>query len=176
METCSIEGCTRLRAKRSWCAAHYSRWRRHGDPEHGGPLREFRPLGNCAVEDCETRAIARDLCSKHYDRWRRYGDPLTLSPTYGKGHLLPDGYVLLWVQGRRILKHRYVMECHLGRELLPGETVHHVNGVRDDNRLENLELWSSSHPSGQRVADKVAWAEELLRLYAPERLTDGGPK
>jgi hypothetical protein len=48
-----------------------------------------------------------------------------------------------------------------------------MNGVRDDNRPENLELWSKSQPAGQRVADKVSWALEILKLYAPERLSDG---
>lgn len=62
------------------------------------------------------------------------------------------------------------MEQQLGRNLLPEETVHHINGVRADNRPENLELWSSSHPSGQRVSDKVEWALEMLALYAPDRI------
>ncbi len=57
------------------------------------------------------------------------------------------------------------MSRHLGRPLLPGENVHHRNGDRTDNRLENLELWTASQPSGGRVEDKLAWALELLKLY-----------
>lgn len=62
------------------------------------------------------------------------------------------------------------MENMLGRHLLPGEEVHHINGVRDDNREENLELWSSSHPAGQRVSDKIKWAIEILKTYSPDKL------
>lgn len=80
------------------------------------------------------------------------------------------GYRNAWVDGKHKLAHRVVMEEMLGRPLLPEETVHHINGNRADNRPENLELWSSRHPKGQRVVDKVAWAIELLKLYAPERL------
>jgi hypothetical protein len=68
------------------------------------------------------------------------------------------------------------MEQHLGRELTADENVHHKNGVRGDNNLENLELWNTSQPAGQRPADKVEYAKAILRLYEPEALAAGGSK
>lgn len=70
------------------------------------------------------------------------------------------------------LEHRIVMVEHLGRSLLPNETVHHINGDKLDNRIENLELWATSHGSGQRVTDRVADAIATLETYAPELLRE----
>ena len=65
----------------------------------------------------------------------------------------------------RILEHQYVMSQKLGRPLFKGENIHHINGVRDDNRIENLELWNTSQPKGQRIEEKIKFYKEFLELY-----------
>lgn len=53
----------------------------------------------------------------------------------------------------------------LGRELHSYERVHHKNGIRNDNRIENLELWSVTQPYGQRVDDMISFCKEYLEKY-----------
>lgn len=113
---------------------------------------------------------ARSYCVKHYQRFTKYGDPLFTAVAPPGSGTVDRGYHRQVVAGKQVRTHRLVMEQHLGRPLTVDENVHHINGVKDDNRLDNLELWSTSQPKGQRVADKVDWAVSLIERYAPERL------
>ncbi len=163
--TCSVEGCPRTTRAKGICALHYKRVWRHGDV---GLAREPDRLGPCVVAGCEKEKYAKAMCLTHYNRVRKSGDPGPAGSVRPDGRVTDKGYRQITRDGRKIMEHRWVMSQHLGRPLLPTETVHHINGVRLDNRLENLELWSSSQPSGQRVEDKVAWAREILALYGNE--------
>lgn len=178
---CSVEGCERPRKTAGYCGAHYWRLRMHGDP--GPPEVASARAGLCSVVGCERRTVGRGLCRMHYERQRKGREVGSAAPqkrAAGRGSIANGYHVVTVAPGRSRLAHRVLMEGLLGRPLAKGETVHHVNGDRSDNttdgplderyRSGNLELWSSWQPAGQRVSDKIQYAEELLRRYAPHLL------
>ena len=94
----------------------------------------------------------------------------------GEGNIDAQGYKTITKHNHpnqmdnrgRIREHIFVMSEHLGRPLMKGESVHHKNGERLDNRIENLELWHKGQPAGQRVEDKIKFYIEFLTSYGYE--------
>lgn len=126
----------------------------------------------CSFSGCDGEHVARGYCSAHYQQLRKYGVMKPRKFKRGQGNITGDGYRRIQKDNKASYEHRLVMENHLGRPLTREENVHHINGDRLDNRLENLELWNKSQPSGQRVSDKIEWAKQILRLYEPGALDD----
>ena len=157
---CSVEGCKRPHSAKGYCSGHYQRWKK-GIAVDTSPLRG-KPK---ACKLCGDAHHARGYCRLHYKRLINEGSVGPVSRKYGHGHITKAGYLRI---GRKF-EHVLVMESILGRKLLTHENVHHKNGQRADNRPENLELWSTSQPAGQRVEDKIAWCQEFLAEYASVR-------
>jgi len=103
----------------------------------------------------------------HYGRYSRNGDPTVVIDRWAtrgvediKWHKTRDGYIRGNYKGKAVGQHRIVWEQHHGCVLRPFENIHHINGIRHDNRIENLELWTKPQPAGQRPEDLVEWVVE----------------
>lgn len=136
--------------------------------------RKYAADAVCIVEGCELpHSSQRGMCNMHYIRWRLHGDVGANFSKFGDGYTTRDGYRIVTVAPyKTLLEHRHVMEQHLARALEPFENVHHLNGIRDDNRIENLELWVTAQPCGQRPEDLVAWVVEHYRDETVAALED----
>ena len=120
------------------------------------------PKGTKFTEDhCAAISAATKKSLKHNSKNQK-GEK---NPNFKGGFHDKHGYKILTVDGKQIPEHRLVMEGIIGRKLTALETVHHKNGIRDDNSPSNLELWASRNPRGQRVQDMTNWAIEYLESH-----------
>lgn len=136
------------------CSTCYKKKREDNDPIYKEKVRiaKFKSRRKCRGQDPDAPLMKRKN---------------------GNGHIDSNGYVQITRMGHpnctnktgRIAEHTLIMSEYLGRPLHKGESVHHKNGIRSDNRIENLELWHKGQPSGQRVLDKIRWAKEFLQFY-----------
>lgn len=159
---CSSPGCDGIALAKKLCQRHY---KAQHTPKRTKP---------CLVDGCEKYSHAKGLCLNHYERWRRGAIDCVVPPKPPRAPAFNQGYHMTWVPERMsyVMTHRLLMEQVIGRRLERHETVHHKNGDRADNRLENLEVWIVQQPSGQRVEDRIADAIALLKRWKPEALAD----
>ena len=114
-------------------------------------------------------------CGCLQDTYRKEGQNGANGPRWkgGRVHHKKSGYVYLHKPAHPhankmgyVAEHRIIMEECMKRYLRPEETVHHKNGIKGDNRPDNLELRIGNHGKHQSVADLVTWAQEILARYS----------
>lgn len=75
-----------------------------------------------------------------------------------------DGYVYLRVNGGYILEHRHIMALYIGRSLTRNEVVDHINAIKNDNRIENLRLFSNQGEHIRTEHKRGRYKEHLAKL------------
>ena len=163
---CKQDKCNRNATTRGYCHSHYVSAVRKGIVE----TKKYRKHGTfikCKVSNCNRNVKGKEYCKSHLERLRTSGDVKPDKPFTPAYEPFKDayGYLVVKINNKVVKIHRQVMEQYLGRPLEKHESVHHKNGNRSDNRIENLELWSKSQLYGQRAEDKLAWAYEIIELY-----------
>lgn len=167
--TCTVPKCPNKHKGHGYCVKHLARWKARGTTDP-------KPKPLCSVEGCLKPSRSKGLCNMHRIRLKLQGTPGEAAPRKGLGGTgtvhSKTGYRYFYRPrhpnaSKRgfVAEHIIVMAQVLGRPLKKGETIHHRNGIRADNRIENLELRTGMHPAGQSIQDMLTFCRAYLKEY-----------
>lgn len=132
--------------KRRYCSNRCARLGNWRDPEYAAAMVEAHKGKPVHGRPHTRESILKMRAAKFQGRHR------TISST-GYAYLYDPDHPRAGNSGR-VAEHIVVMEAHIGRPILPTEVVHHINRVRDDNRLENLQLLTTTEHYKLHAAER----------------------
>jgi hypothetical protein len=138
---CVLLDCNSDAFAGGYCSAHYHKIQRYGNPDIS--LNENQKDKICLVENCEKDAFSKGYCQTHYKTVFKYGREFTIIGEKGLGTITKDGYREFNINGERILEHVMIAEKALGRKLIKGEVIHHIDEDKLNNDPSNLFLCPS---------------------------------
>lgn len=151
---CRVEGCGKNLLTHNFCSKHYQR-----NKKYGNPTEPYHWLGrpksgkDFICETCEKlfyRSPSETIkskpryCSRHCAFKGMKGQLKTITPIKDrKWFKSAKGYLVTTIRGKWLWQHRWIVEKHIGRSLKKEEIIHHLNGIKTDNRIDNLAVCSN---------------------------------
>lgn len=173
MRICADCGIVTSKTKRNLCLPCYRDWYNNVRPSAPRCLQKdcSRPQYSTKVDYCHLHKRRLDRGASSPEGVGRGRPGVARGKKSNLGYYITSGgYRKIRLDGvvgdsAWVLEHRHAMEQKLGRKLLSGENVHHIDGNKLNNNISNLELWASFQPSGQRVEDLLKYAYEIIERY-----------
>jgi hypothetical protein len=156
------EYCDKRMVAKGLCGMHYQRVKHHADPLHVRAESKYLNV-NCRVEGCTSLADDNDMCGKHAQRFRRYGDVNYVTPKEVAVERMRLSQIAARSTSAKSYKkyygkheHRIIAEKKLGRKLIKGEIVHHVDGNKHNNSPDNLEIMTQAEHARIHMLERCA--------------------
>lgn len=173
--TCEVEECNTSILSRGMCGKHYQRWKKYKDPLIDKPIKKKSKTGKYLVcENCgetfyrcpsEIKKGSYKYCSRDCGFTGQRGKLKNIKPLEDKNwYVNRRGYLQTTVRRKRILRHRWVMEQHLGRKLKPSEKVRHLDGDKLNNDIDNLVIMSDYLHSKTHRQIMIEYGKALMLL------------
>ena len=166
---CQVENCDRICRTKGYCQRHYYHFWKYGDPlitKRNKKIKQICIICQKEFEIYPSQVKRGQKCCSRTCGAIYCGRSRTVPIENQKWYKNKKGYLVCKRKEGQIRQHRFIVEQSLGRKLTKDEYVHHKNHIKDDNRIENLEIITPSRHSSLHWSEIKQLREENEKLKA----------